>query len=100
MTLIIQGVTLDWWNPGQTPRSYLAKIILLYVCQQPCRLEFITDQGEWSQTHQFVNAAGTTVTRKAGESAGGLLTWWVKFRQQNPDHRFWKYFLVWGQPSA
>ena len=100
LTLLVSGVTQDWFNPERDPRAYLAPLILLYPCQQPVRLEWISDQGTWNRTHQFYDSSGTLVTRTEGENTRGLLGWWVRFRQRSPDHEFWRHFQVWGQPSA
>ena len=100
LTLLVSGVTLDWFNPQKDPSAFLAKLVLLYPCQHPVRLEYITDQHTWSVTHQYYDSTGKLVTRTKGESTHGLLRWWVLFRQRQPDHEFWKHFRVWGQGSA
>ena len=100
LTFLITGVTSNWFSRDKTPQGHLQKIKILYRCAHPVRLEDITAQGTWARSHQYVDSFGKTVTRKAGESAQGLLGWWVRFRTSHPDHDFWKHYQVWGQPSA
>ena len=94
LTILVSGITLDWFNPARDPRAYLGPMVLLYPCQHPVRLEWITDEHTWAQTHQYWDSSGKLVTRTQGEPTRGLLRWWVNFRQRQPDHEFWKHFQV------
>ena len=100
LTFLITGVTKNWFARGKKPEGYLEPIKILYKCAHPVRLEDITDTGTWARDHQYYDSFGTLITRKQGESARGLLGWWVKWRAKNRDHEFFKYYRVWGQPSA
>ena len=70
LTLLVSGVTRDWFQPQKDPSAYLAPLVLLYPCQHPVRLELITDQHTWSQTHQYYDSSGKLVTRTKGETPG------------------------------
>ena len=35
LTLLVSGVTLDWFDPQKDPRAYLAKLVLLYPSAHP-----------------------------------------------------------------
>ena len=100
LTLLVTGVVTGWFSSDKTPEGYMEPIKLLYRCAHPVRLEDITDQGTWARDHEYIDSCGQRLTRKKGGSAKGLLTWWVQFRARYPDHDFWKYYRVWGQPSA
>ena len=85
LTLILQGVTVNWYSIAKEPQGYLMKIKLLYKCSHVCRLEYITDQHTWAVTHQYVDSLGNLQTRTKGQATGGLLRWWVEFRKREPD---------------
>jgi len=109
ITLILFQSIENWFNEQQDPKGYacvnslynsgeqLMGILIVYGSTH-CRLEDITDSGDWNKSYQYT-VAGKTIIREQGKSAKNCMSGWRKLRQSLGASVF-RRLRVWSQPAA
>ena len=62
-----------------------------------CRLELISEEGTWTESHSF-SWAGTKVERVKGQKVGNTMQSWRKLRKDHPD--MLSRIKIWQSPTS
>ena len=100
LTLLVSIAREGWFQGGQPPKQHLLPFVLLVPCSQHTRLEDLDSRGRFNKEVQYRGPDNSLIIRKKGQHAKLRLKGWVQFRKDHPDHPFFKYGTVWGQPRA